>query len=247
MKSSPASLSQCPAFCGVAFVSAVTSLSLVVSLSPAVSGPVDWVDWASTGTQTVNGNIQGNNVVFTGEYLFANTSSGANYYVPSAPYLGSTVSNPPPDSDIIAISRAGQRSLSFSQPVTGLLLAYVSINGNTYTFDHDFNLVSNAPGYWGTGSVSKVDNNNGTWSLVAMPGEPHGVIQFPDTLNHLNWNVAVHEYWNGFTVATPVPGPLGAVGAGASFLFGRRLRQRIQAGRAVVGVRDDGNPRRSSV
>ena len=212
-------------------VSIITLLVLTASGAPVAAGPVEWVDWAFTGSQSVNGLLLGNNVQFVGEYAFAQTTGGVNFFVPSEPYVGFEVSNPPPDPDIVALSAAGQRTLNFSQAVSDLVFAYVSINQNSYTFNHDFNLLSNDTGYWGSGAVSKVNNNNGSWSLVTLSSEPHGVIQFPGTLTTLTWDVANNEYWNGFTVGTPVPGPLGGVGVGACFLFSRRLRRRIQSGR----------------
>ena len=212
-------------------VSTITILALTASGAPVAAGPVEWVDWASTGPQTVNGLLLGNAVQFVGQYAFAQTTGGVNFFVPSDPYVGFEVSNPPPDPDIVALSAAGQRTLNFSQPVSDLVFAYVSINQNAYTFNRDFNLLSNSTGYWGSGAVSKVNNNNGTWSLVTLTSEPHGVIQFPGPLTTLTWDVATNEYWNGFTVGAPVPGPLGGVGVGAGFLFSRRLRRRIQSGR----------------
>jgi hypothetical protein len=130
----------------------------------------------------------GNNVLFNGQYFFAQTAGGTNYWIPNTAYLSATVSNEPPANDIIAFSDPGQRSLTFTTAVTDLVFAYVSINTNTYTFDHEFDLISNGEGFFGSGPVSKVNNGNGTWSLVAQSGEPHGVIQFAGTLSSLNWN-----------------------------------------------------------
>jgi hypothetical protein len=209
--------------------------SVLPSASAAKAGTINWVDWTSTGSDIVSGNILGNNVLFSGQYAFAQTVGGTNFWNPDLPYLSSIVSNEPPASDIIAFSDSGQRSLTFTTAVTDPLFAYVSMNTNTYTFDHEFDLVSNGVGFWGSGSVSKVNNGNGTWSLVAQGSEPHGVIQFTGTLSSLNWDVVVPEYWNGFTVGvaegTPanVPGPLGVMGAAAGFGWSRRIRRKIRA------------------
>ena len=70
---------------------------------------------------------------------------------------------------------------------------------------------------------------------MAQSGEPHGVIQFAGTLSSLNWNVAVPEKWNGFTVGfsdvkpASVPGPLGVLGAASAFGWSRRIRRKIGA------------------
>lgn len=213
----------------------VVSASVLSTASAAKAGLINWVDWTSTGSNTVGGNIMGNNVLFNGQYFFAQTAGGTNYWIPNTAYLSATVSNEPPANDIIAFSDPGQRSLTFTTAVTDLVFAYVSINTNTYTFDHEFDLISNGEGFFGSGPVSKVNNGNGTWSLVAQSGEPHGVIQFAGTLSSLNWNVAVLENWNGFTVGvsdvTPasVPGPLGVLGAATAFGWSRRIRRKIGA------------------
>ena len=202
----------------------VVSAYVESSGSPALAGTINWVDWTSTGVNTVSGNIVGNNVFFNGEWSFVQTAGGTNFWIPNLPYLSATVSNEPPASDIIALSDSGLRSLTFSTAVADPLFAYISLNQNTYTFDREFDLLSDGLGYFGSGSMSKVNNGNGTWSLVAQGfGEPHGVIQFTGTLSSLNWHVAVRENWNGFAVGvsegTPasVPGPLGVLGAAAGF------------------------------
>jgi hypothetical protein len=48
------------------------------------------------------------------------------------------VDNAPPTPDIIALSLTGPKTLTFSQPIDNLLFAILSLNGNGYQFDNDF-------------------------------------------------------------------------------------------------------------
>src|ERR1700733_2229445 len=86
---------------------------------------VNWADWTS-GTTGAGGTAAGTfqfglntvNVNYTGEINFLITDVGQNYWTePNAlarPYTGGDVSNAPPPSDIIAMSTAGSRTMTFS-------------------------------------------------------------------------------------------------------------------------------------
>jgi hypothetical protein len=213
--------------------------------SPALAAQVYWINWTAGTPSNVLGDIVANGVTYTGQSAFAITGPGTNYWIPNAPYLSSIVSNAPPASDIIAVSLAGDRTFTFNTAVEHLLFAYVSTNLNIYTFDQDFNLISNDTGFWGFGTVTKVDNNNNTWSLITTGGEPHGVIQFKNSFSSLKLNVAVDENWSGFTIGLPenpgnvpsVPGPLPLLGVGAAFGFSRKLRKRIKSSKLAEVMR----------
>ena len=172
---------------------------------------IGWTDWIS-GTSGPNGSAVGVinssfngqpievNVSYSGEIAFIQTGpGGTNYFIPSAPYVSATVSNPPPGPDIIALSLATAKTLSFDQPVSNLLFAVVSLNGNGYRFDQDFEILSFGHGFWGNGTLSKVDNGNGTWDLIGT-GEPHGTIEFTGTFTSVTWTSLTNEFWNGFNV-----------------------------------------------
>lgn len=70
---------------------------------------------------------------------------------------------------------ATTRSLSFSAPVDNLFFAVVSLNGNGYKFDQDFEIVSQGCGYWGCGTRAKSSPGIGQFDLDGASGEPHGV------------------------------------------------------------------------
>ncbi|MCA9549332.1 MAG: choice-of-anchor D domain-containing protein [Myxococcales bacterium] len=193
---------------------------LVASLSAGAAGadPVAWVDWQSADSLSVYGIalVDGATVAvtYTGERGFVQTSCGTDYWTaPGAtnPYISPTVDNPPNldqdparRCDIIALNLATQKSMTFSEQVTNPLFAVVSLNGNGYRFDRDFDILSFARGYWGDGTLTKriTTNPDGsvTYDLIGT-GEPHGVIQFIGTFSSVTWDSLTNEYWNGFSVA----------------------------------------------
>ena len=100
-------------------------------------------------------------------------------------------------------------TLTFSAPVDNLFFAVVSLNGNGYSFNEDFEIVSSGCGYWGCGSFSK-EIVGSEYRLIGS-GEPHGVIRFNRAVDSITWSSLTNENWNGFTVGTygaaPVPEP----------------------------------------
>jgi hypothetical protein len=182
----------------------VLSLIMLISASVASADTVYWTDWTNTGTSMVGGTLTiGSQVVivtYSGAYGFAQTSGGENFWNPSAPYVGSQVSNAPPASDIIALGlggavAGGTATITFSQPVEDPLLALVSWNGNTVDFGVPIQILSYGAGYWGSGIP--VLNAGGTGFYGN--GEVHGVIELPGTYSSITFTHD-SEWWHGFTV-----------------------------------------------
>ena len=172
---------------------------------------VNWTDWtaATAGTNgTASGTLQfGLNsvgVTYAGEIAFAITGAGTNYWTEpnsaAKPYTGGDVSNAPPASDIIAMSTASARSLTFSESVTGLYFGYVSLNGNGFVFDQDFEIVSQGQGFWGNGTAVKQVLGPNQFALTGTSGEPHGLIRFTGSFTNITWSSNANENWYGFTV-----------------------------------------------
>ena len=146
----------------------------------------------------------------------------------SGGYLSPTVTNRPTGVDIIALSTATAKSITFSQPIANPLFAVVSLNGNGYRFDRDFEILSYGPGYWGDGMLTKQDAGGGIYELIGS-GEPHGVIEFQGTFSSVSWTSLTNEYWNGFTIgvrglAVPEPHSLVLVACSALMFTTRRAR-----------------------
>lgn len=211
----------------------------VASMPLALAAPVTWVDWVS-GTAGPSGNAHGEldlgtetvNVDYSGEIAFLQTSGGTNYFVPSTPYVSSLVSNAPDTSDIIALSNVSTKTLNFSKPVDNLFFAVVSLNGNGWRFNQDFEVISQGAGYWGAGTMTRVDLGGGKFEVTGT-GEPHGVIRFKGAVSSITWDSLANEYWNGFTVGTygiaaDVPEPTTTAMMMAGLLAGAwRLRRRM--------------------
>lgn len=189
------------------------ALTVTSVASQVQTNVVNWVDWTSASGGTVSGTIDVGNgqtigVTYTGEYFFAQTNGGTNYYnltngtVPVGTYTSAAVANGPNgSSDIIALSQATQKTLTFSTPVDNLFFAIVSLNGNGYLFDQDFSILSYGPGFFGTGSATKLALGDGRYEVIGN-GELHGVLGIAGTVQSLTWTSVTPETWNGFTVGT---------------------------------------------
>ncbi len=233
---------------------------LAVAGSSAVAAPIFWTDWT---TSTATTGFQGNGTITTPTSTVAVTYTNANgigFYQPSggidywtggsastSPYTSTAVDNRPTGTDIIALSQAGTQSLTFSQAIANPVFAFVSLNGNGYAFDRDFDLLSlggvdgNVCGYWGCGGATKVvvDLGGGVMQYqlnsTNLGGfEPHGAIQFRGAFNSVTWQSSSNEYWNGFTlgiqgtaaeVAVPEPASVALFGFGILALLAGRRRK----------------------
>jgi len=168
---------------------------------------VNWVDWTSATPGSVAGTIDLGNgqtigVTYSGEFAFTQTNGGTYFYTgPDGTYQSAAVQNRPGTADIIALSQATQKTLTFSQPVNDLFFAIVSLNGNGYLFDQDFDIMSYGPGFFGTGGATRVALPDGRFSVVGS-GELHGVLRIDGAIQSLTWTSQSPEYWNGFTVGT---------------------------------------------
>jgi hypothetical protein len=226
----------------------IQNLSLALCLSAAglnAATIVNWADWTS-GSPGANGTATGSfqfgvntvGLTYTGQIEFLITGGGTNYWTEpnsaARPYTGGDVTNAPPASDIIAMSASGSRTLTFTQAVTDLYFAYVSLNGNGFVFNQDFEIISQGQGYWGNGTAVKQNLGPGQFGLTGTSGEPHGLIRFVGSFDSITWSSNANENWYGFTVGafapadTSIPEPSTFI-LGASGLFlAAALRKRRQ-------------------
>lgn len=236
---------------------------LLGSTTGAGAVEIRWTDWTSstaagafqalgtitTATATIDvtyDNPQGVSFIQTGtpgdiDY-WQNNRAGRN--PATSPYTSDEVDNIPTGTDIIALRFAGQQTLTFSQEVANLVFGFVSLNGNGYAFDQDFEILSvgnaadgNDCGYWGCGDVSKsvVDVGGGVFEYHLLgTGEPHGTIRFTGAFDDVSWRSLTNENWNGFTVGVegtseevfgaPEPSTVGLLLAGLVGAAARRRR-----------------------
>ncbi|MBX3668250.1 MAG: filamentous hemagglutinin N-terminal domain-containing protein, partial [Rhodocyclaceae bacterium] len=173
-----------------------------------------WVDWTSSdathvyGTLTIGADVV--NVTYTNPQGFfgVQTNGGTFFWTSSnavSPYVSAQVANGPATADIVQLQYQGSQTLVFSQPIANLAFAVVSLNGNGYGFNQDFNIVAQTGvngagcGYWGCGAFSKT-TSGASYNLNGASGEPHGTIRFSHAFSSLTWNSLANESWNGFTV-----------------------------------------------
>jgi hypothetical protein len=164
-----------------------------------------------------------------GTDYFAQGSAGSLGRNPArSPYTSAKVANIPDGGgaasdkgDIIALQFAGTNTLDFFDASTGLpiaiaspVFAYVSLNGNGYGFNQDFDILSfgdgvnRNQGYWGAGSSRKnvaVVGGETQYQLLQDTNplggtEPHGALQFRGSFSTVKWQSLASEIWNGFTI-----------------------------------------------
>lgn len=181
----------------------------VAGAGVAAAGPITWTDWTVAvggAAGTAAGTLGGVAVSYAGEVSApTQVAGGTNYWIPDTPYLSPVVDNAPPCCDIIALEH-GPSSLTFSAPVVNPILAIVSLGQANYQpfpvqydFNHDFNILSFGPGFFGApGTLSYGADNS-----ILVGDEGHGAIQFIgtfDALTPITWTTSPSEYWHGFQV-----------------------------------------------
>lgn len=200
---------------------------LLIGLSASVNAnTIYWTDWTTSSntagftasgtitTPTSSVDVTYNNPAGVGFYQ---TSAGIDYWQnarsgrnpATSPYTSDKVDNIPTGTDIIALRYEGLQTLTFSETIANPIFSYVSLNGNGYAFDQDFEILSvggvdgNDPGYWGSGTSYKnvVDLGGGNFEYQLLgTGEPHGTLRFTGAFDSVTWRSLTSEYWNGFTV-----------------------------------------------
>ncbi len=208
----------------------LVTVALVLATGAANALQINWVDWQSSSdlngftaigtitTTTATVTVTYNNPLGVGFFqdgvgpetdYWAQGSFGSLGRNPAtSPYTstGATgVDNIPTGTDMIALRFAGPQTLTFSEPIANPYFSYISLNGNGYGFDQDFQILSfgspidgNDIGYWGSGTSTK--NVTATEFQLLGTGEPHGTLRFTGAFDSVTWRSLSSEFWNGFTI-----------------------------------------------
>jgi hypothetical protein len=174
-------------------VRAATAASLLCLAMPASA--TTWVDWTSATATTASGVAGSTTVSFTSSSTLhgVQTTPATNYYTP---WPSGALA--PTNTDIIRLSAAGTRTLTFSRPVSNLVFALVSWNvPGAVNFSSPFSNPIIGRGFWG-GTGSSITPNS-TFTGFTANGEVHGTIRFQGTINSLTFT-SPSENWHGFTV-----------------------------------------------
>lgn len=183
----------------------------LVAGATATAGTVNYANWISQpNATTVQGNVGGVGVTYTGDVAFAQLNNSGTYWYTDASqaygsgseYLSATVSNTPLKSDMIALASDGYvNTLTFASPVVNPVMLLVSLGQTpvhtTYHFNTPFSILSDGPGWWGGPGTLL---NSGGSTLVGIEGD--GTIQFHGSFSSISWTTSSQEYWNGFTIGT---------------------------------------------
>jgi hypothetical protein len=196
----------------------ILAAAIVALAGAAQAAPVSWVDWTqstsngATGTVTVGSNTIGVTFGNSVSNSFVRTEDVGNYWTTPTTYTSTNCSagalcadNAPPASDIIALSAGGTRTITFSQAVQNIYIAFISWNGNVGTFSDPIQLLSIGPGYWGSGTVAVAGN-----VMTSTSGEPHGTLLMPGARSSFSFTTG-SESWHGFTVGVAGVPPTGVV------------------------------------
>lgn len=215
----------------ISLARSLVGASLVMVTGGASAVPFFWTDWAgadldpgagfrAAGTITTPTATVGVTYTNPRGVGFYQPAGGTDFYANGStasgtlsPYVSSLVDNRPTGTDIIALQFAGTQTLEFSELIANPVFAFVSLNGNGYAFDQDFDILSvggtdgRACGFWGCGGVTKVvvDLGGGNFEYQLNSNnvggtEPHGTLRFTGAFDTVTWRSSSNEFWNGFTV-----------------------------------------------
>lgn len=134
---------------------------------------------------------------------------GPNTQYPVGTFTSANVPTVPNTANLVTqagyVPSVARHTLTFSQPVTNIVMTIVSLGGTTgqsaYQFDQDFMLLSQHPSCAGAVTDAAPQNNCLTVHGRTLTGrEGSGALQFTGTFTSISWEVTVPEVYSGFNV-----------------------------------------------
>lgn len=199
------------------------AISFLVTSSIANAGLVNWIDWDTSheGSLTINGSTS--NVSLTGTPLSLVEDQGAygghynNQYTNYGSASGTFAGLKP--TEFIQLYSSGTFTIDFGQTLINPYMSLISVGQPTlpvtYTFNHDFSVISSGPEHWVPTSYSYSQPSNNT--LVG--NEYSGILQFNGAFDSITFTTNKNENWHGFnfgaqSAAVPEPSILSLLGLG---------------------------------
>jgi hypothetical protein len=176
--------------------------------TPPASAAIIWADLTDAGAGTVTGTVGNTTVAYSGDYQFAQTSGGTDFWNTASKSSWNGASVVP--GDLIALTTGGMKTIDFGRVVNDVYIALLSWNGNVASFSEAFTVESPTSGalscgYWGCGTATvSADNKTFTGN-----GEFHGILKFSGPISSLSF-LDTSEYWHGIQIGIGSRGPLAA-------------------------------------
>ncbi len=199
---------------------------LFMCSSTVWSSTVNWVDWTSTSSGTLDTGSLIIDVELTGSPM--GLSNGDTYYK----NYPSTYNNFNP-SDVIAVNSAGTFTLNFSEAITNPYFALVSVGQPNLSVTYDFSassptsvsIVSSGANQWGYGGYTISGD-------IFTGNEYNGILQLMGTFDSITFTTGPDEYWHGFNIgvsAVPLPAAIWLFSGGLLSLMGISLRKKASS------------------
>lgn len=203
-----------------------------VTLTGEIVNPASWA-WATPGSiYGAPSGFASDPGTTTSNYWDTRPGTNASTYT-------SDNATPPTNGDHIGLVGSGSlnQSITFSSPVSNIVMTIYSLGANTvpasWDFNQDFVILSDNPGAIRSGTLGSGLTKSivgGTYRLSGAEGS--GTIQFLGSFTSLDWSVSAPEAWSSWNIGVTSAAPPSAVPFRSGSRNGFRALAFREAGRA---------------